>query len=259
MQLVLSSAILAILAALGEAAADPRATSEALATDDSCLETSLHLMQKNAGRPVEAQAQKAAVTAKTVCEGKADERGRCAVRLFVGGQGQDEGAPAAGKGAALVQVVAGDFPIPTAEGRYPQTNCLEVFDAGEGLTPRLRLRASPCQVGVVNQEFVVEPSSFRLLWEDRGTGFLCLTTFLDGAAFGAGFATCHYDVDSIFDFDQTFQLVGRSMMAVCQCRCEKSGPCPIPCSFNTACLHTGKDGSVQNVVQPTAEQFWNKA
>uniref|UniRef100_A0A7S1S8D9 Ricin B lectin domain-containing protein n=1 Tax=Alexandrium catenella TaxID=2925 RepID=A0A7S1S8D9_ALECA len=253
-------AMLATLAIVwGGARADT--TAAALAADDSCLSArcALNALQKSAGRAAEAQASEvwqSAADAGLVCGDREGGRGSCAVRLFVGGQGGQNVAAGADAGrAALVQVLAAGQPIPTTDGLYPHTGCLEVFDAGSQLLP---LKVSPCQAGVSAQEFEFEPSKFRILYDVPGGPKLCLTSFLHGATTLVGFGPCNADIDSINNFNQTFQFVGRSMGAVCQCRCVNVGPCPIPCAFNAACLHTQPLGPVQNIVLASPEQFWNR-
>mmetsp|Transcript_15452 Transcript_15452/g.44254 ORF Transcript_15452/g.44254 Transcript_15452/m.44254 type:complete len:267 (-) Transcript_15452:127-927(-) len=264
MLLLVPAILLGLAASLGEPEQSD-ATSFALSADDSCLSAAcaLSALQTGASRAAAPQATQAGqlmTNGRAVCTDREGDHDSCIVRLLVGKEDGEVRTVGTSAGVAvLVQVLAGDQPIPTTDGLYPHTGCLEVFDSGaQSPHPRFRLQVSPCQVGASNQQFQADPSTFRILWDTGNGDKLCLTSFRVGTTTIVGFGVCNSDTESINNFNQTFQFVGKSMAAICQCRCVSLAICPIPCAFNAACLHTRHDGPVQNIVLENPEQFWNR-
>lgn len=143
-------------------------------------------------------------------------------------------------------------PIPVGPPIDPNRQCLEVFWGGESWSQvKYRLRLANCKEGDANQLFWANYDKYQIVWNN-----LCLVSFV-GNGMEVGFDTCFGDSNSIFDFNQTFQRTGYSEGPICQCRCQRFGECPIPCSSNAACLFVQGDDIV-GITPTNATFFWNE-
>mmetsp|Transcript_32954 Transcript_32954/g.91004 ORF Transcript_32954/g.91004 Transcript_32954/m.91004 type:complete len:235 (-) Transcript_32954:99-803(-) len=194
-----------------------------------------------------------AVTGAALLADEACAAGACALSALQRG---------AGRGAA------GGGGRPAAEVRAAGEELDELSGAGDGGGLAVRLvvsrdneaaptEVSQCQEGTSTQLFEIAGSAFRILWHSNIGGTLCLTSFTSSPATLVGFGPCNSDIDSINNFNQTFQRTGYSMGPICQCRCIRYGPCPIPCSDNAACLHVTEGNLVSDVVLQSRQFFWN--
>mmetsp|Transcript_32953 Transcript_32953/g.90998 ORF Transcript_32953/g.90998 Transcript_32953/m.90998 type:complete len:284 (-) Transcript_32953:99-950(-) len=244
----------------------PAVTGAALLADEACAAgaCALSALQRGAGRGAAGGGGRPAAEVRAAGEeldelSGAGDGGGLAVRLVVSRDNEAAPTEARARAAALVQAVTSNSPIPTTDGRYPETKCLQVTDSGnsDGTELRYKLQVSQCLEGTSTQLFEIAGSAFRILWHSNIGGTLCLTSFTSSPATLVGFGPCNSDIDSINNFNQTFQRTGYSMGPICQCRCIRYGPCPIPCSDNAACLHVTEGNLVSDVVLQSRQFFWN--